>query len=559
MGASPGLVVFLVIVRHSFSAFPTRTTDAAEAMTTLSLRELLATYQRLYERQFHEPLPDSQKLLLSSLPKFEKPSIVGRISPASSVDEPRSFRQDDDSQKEPAAVKNNSTKEPKVGSPSTTATSAVKIIDRMDSSVSVVVTSTSDPQVDVSTNLSPATTETQLTPETSHSAESKQDQAAPNKLQSLQKSLDANDKTPEKEQPGKVAPSNELGMNIAKKVEMTPLETVKIVPSVEGELPKNKSTSTPLKPDVQLPKKTPKQAVPSQPEPNVPPSGEVPKQAISPPPTSGALLTRDASQHGAPPSAVPHTPLTGMGPLILSVTEGPTQAPRLLSVPAVSVETVQLPRLQSPDAAAALPAPRPPPPPESFSQGAQVQAEGPNLASKNPIRAGMLATNTMQPTARTDPDSTRRLVSTQPAMRPAARLQSRPQQVMNHVVVPRTPTSGLPQQNRRGNGQFRTRQPQRRQPMAARTPLPIRPAPEGSLPPPPPPPPSRNGQKPINLIVIQDGRVIDLSPQQQRDLSLVISAMTSSTAETMIRRRRAPVRRAAPFPNFRGVRRSVFR
>ncbi|XGW08458.1 hypothetical protein V3C99_011076 [Haemonchus contortus] len=177
----------------------------------------------------------------------------------------------------------------------------------------------------------------------------------------------------------------------------------------------------------------------------------------------------------------------------------------------------------------------------------------------------MLATNTINlPTARTDPDSPRRLVSTQPATRPAARLQSRPQQVslevMNHVVVPRTPTSGLPQQqSRRGNGQFRTRQPQRRQPMAARTPLPIRPAPEGSLPPPPPPPPSRNTQKPINLIVIQDGRVIDLSPQQQRDLSLVISAMTSTTAETMIRRRRAPVRRAAPFPMFRGVRRSVFR
>ncbi|VDO07023.1 unnamed protein product, partial [Haemonchus placei] len=524
MGASPGLVVFLVIVRHSFSAFPTRTTDAAEAMTTLSLRELLATYQRLYERQFHEPLPDSQKLLLSSLPKFEKPSIVGRISPASSVDEPRSFRQDEDSQKEhaePAAVKNNSTKEPKVGSPSTTATSAVKIIDRMDSSVSVVVTSTSDPQVDVSTNLSPATTEPQHSSETSHSPESKQDQAAPNKMQSLQKSLDAADKTPEKEQPNKVAPSDELGMNIAKKVEMTPLETVKIMPSSEGELSKNKSTPSSLKPDVPSSKKTPKQAIPPPSEPNVPLSGEVPKQAISPPPTTGALLTRDGSQHGAAPSAVPHSPLTGMAPLILSVTEGPIQTPRLLSVPAVSVETEQLPKLQSPNAAPAV-GPPPRPPPESFSQGAQMQADGPNSASKNPVRAGMLATKTINmPTARTDPDSTRRFVSTQPATRPAARLQSRPQQVMNHVVVPRTPTSGLPQQNRRGNGQFRTRQPQRRQPMAARTPLPIRPAPEGNLPPPPPPPPSRNAQQPINLIVIQDGRVIDLSPQQQRDLSLV--------------------------------------
>ncbi|KAK5968676.1 hypothetical protein GCK32_021346, partial [Trichostrongylus colubriformis] len=92
----------------------------------------------------------------------------------------------------------------------------------------------------------------------------------------------------------------------------------------------------------------------------------------------------------------------------------------------------------------------------------------------------------------------------------------------------------------------------------ARVPLPpIQPAPEGSVSPPPPQPPSRVAQKPINLIVIQDGRVIDLTPQQQRDLSLVLSAMSSSTNEMGVRRR-APVRRSLPLANFRGARRPTF-
>ncbi|WKX94562.1 hypothetical protein Q1695_011667 [Nippostrongylus brasiliensis] len=53
----------------------------------LSIRELLSAYQTLYERQFHEPLPDSQKDLLAGLPRFE-----GKINPSAPDD--GSFQQD---------------------------------------------------------------------------------------------------------------------------------------------------------------------------------------------------------------------------------------------------------------------------------------------------------------------------------------------------------------------------------------------------------------------------------------------------------------------------------
>ncbi|KAK5965122.1 hypothetical protein GCK32_019014, partial [Trichostrongylus colubriformis] len=225
---------------------------------------------------------------------------------------------------------------------------------------------------------------------------------------------------------------------------------------------------------------------------------------------------------------------------------------RELSAPPTPPETVETSavRLLMPTAAvgAVLRASTPPQPQESVV----VQEFSPKVPVKSAAdRAIAMPTRTTRLlTTRTDPDSTRRLVSRQPSTRPVPRAQSRSQptnlEVMNHVVVPRLPSSGPPQQQtRRANGQG-----------SARVPLPqIQPAPEETVSP-PPPPPSRVAQKPINLIVIQDGRVIDLTPQQQRDLSLVLSAMSSSTNETGVRRR-APVRRSLPLA-FRGARRPTF-
>ncbi|KAK6044519.1 hypothetical protein COOONC_17976 [Cooperia oncophora] len=193
-----------------------------------------------------------------------------------------------------------------------------------------------------------------------------------------------------------------------------------------------------------------------------------------------------------------------------------------MSAPPAPTEAVQRPRIQMPLAAETVEVvPRRF---QSLPQEMPAREFVTKVPMKSPVEAEVIPTRAPKlPTARTDPDSPRRLVPKQTAVRPPPRNLPRPQpnnlEVMNHVVVPRTQSSGPPQQSRRSNGPVRVRQPLRRPQNQARVPLPVRPPPENNAPPPPPP---RNTQKPVNLIVIQDGRVVELSAQQQRDLALVL-------------------------------------
>ncbi|PIO75984.1 hypothetical protein TELCIR_01967 [Teladorsagia circumcincta] len=472
--------------------------------TTLTLRELLATYQRLYERQFHEPLPDSQKVLLASLPRFEKPTIPGRISHASTFDEPRSFQQDDDSNKEENEVTTEediSTVEPKEVA-STTTDSAVRTTEEDDSSVATDVSSTLTPAPEKE-DASTATTPTAADPKKrlkGSANDEQQNQTAPVKEEAAQKKGTLKN-TPEEELPGAAAFPNAAVMNAVKKVEALPMETVNVMPST---------------------------------------ADDVPKKVASQPSMLDAPLVRKEQLNSA--SRIPE------------------QNPRF-SAPSTPVETVQAPRRQLPKAAPDVEgAPRAPSQPlQPLPQGRPEQEFTQTVPDRSAIGAGVIPTRIPKVhTARTDPDSTRHFVPKQLPSRPAPRMQSRPQpinlEVMNHVVVPRGPISGPPQQSRRVNGQVRTRQPLRRQQPPVRAPLPVRPAPEVNLPTPPPVP--RTFQKPTNLIVIHDGRVIDLTPQQQRDLSLVLSSMV--TANETGARRRAPTRRAEPVVNNRGSRNQFF-
>ncbi|EPB68109.1 hypothetical protein ANCCEY_12800 [Ancylostoma ceylanicum] len=65
-------------------------------MPSMTLRELLNAYQSLYERQFHEPLPEDQKTLLAALPRFNAGSI---LKAQKSADWPKAFQQDSDPKK----------------------------------------------------------------------------------------------------------------------------------------------------------------------------------------------------------------------------------------------------------------------------------------------------------------------------------------------------------------------------------------------------------------------------------------------------------------------------
>ncbi|VDK55865.1 unnamed protein product [Cylicostephanus goldi] len=60
-----------------------------------------------------------------------------------------------------------------------------------------------------------------------------------------------------------------------------------------------------------------------------------------------------------------------------------------------------------------------------------------------------------------------------------------------------------------------------------------------------------------NLIVIRDGRIVELTEQQQKDLNLILSAMGAQNVEPS-NRRRAPVRRERT-PNQRFGQRQPFR
>ncbi|VDM71269.1 unnamed protein product [Strongylus vulgaris] len=123
-----------------------------------------------------------------------------------------------------------------------------------------------------------------------------------------------------------------------------------------------------------------------------------------------------------------------------------------------------------------------------------------------------------------------------------------PLQVINHVVVPaavsakRTPVQGRPVV------QPRRLQPSRRASVPARLPA------LGA---------DANHQSNFfprpNLIIIRDGRIVELTDQQQKDLNLILSAMAvpknepSNRRRAPIRRGRAPIRRMRPRVQFQRV------
>ncbi|RCN45565.1 hypothetical protein ANCCAN_08400 [Ancylostoma caninum] len=90
-------------------------------------------------------------------------------------------------------------------------------------------------------------------------------------------------------------------------------------------------------------------------------------------------------------------------------------------------------------------------------------------------------------------------------------------------------------QTRPRNMQSRRPQPLRRASASGRT-LPT----SGNL-------PVRAAAGPANLIVIRDGRILELTEQQQRDLNMVLSAMGATGSEPS-NRRRAPGRRGRIVP-----------
>ncbi|KAK6737169.1 hypothetical protein RB195_019703 [Necator americanus] len=445
------LAVFVSVIGRCTAKDGLPTAAGAPQSPSMSLRELLNAYQRLYERQFHEPLPESQKALLAALPRFNAAST---LKAQRSSELSKAFQQDGDSKtlegKEVSTAQVQKREITTKASPMTPmGTTPEKMEQSSSPSLSTLTSMGSTSQTDATATAKPIVAPVQG-----------------RKLADLH---------PEMKQmmEGKMKPT------ALKEVMASPMITempARTIPTQTQENPAEQQPSVSSKPFMTT---------------NENPMTPVSKAEAGTTQAQDTEVTMKARPNLASPA--------------------PQPAANSIPLTKANMRAETKPRL---------------PPAKTSKADLQQKARKVAPARKN---APVAKPRNMKPLPR-------QLQRQQPNLK-----------VLNHVVVPRTqathargPAARKAQVERGRNVQLRRPQPLRRASAPSVRQLPSA-AVEGAQ-------QQKAAARGSSLIVIRDGRIMELTEQQQRDLNMILSAMGASGKEASSRRR-APPRRGRITPS----------
>ncbi|CAJ0606972.1 unnamed protein product [Cylicocyclus nassatus] len=515
------LTVITMMIRQSSAADGRSATDDEKQPSSMTLQELLNAYQVLYERQFHEPLPENQKALLATLPRFNGDSTHKARKSANWA---RSFQRDGD-------VDNENGKE----------LTGLAVVEKREASSEP--TATTIIERTEGTNEPTATTVIE-----------KREIASGGTTEKLRGSTAA--PPAESTAAGTSTVSNgiaetatmDVSRTTTEEERLSTLSSASMNPSITTSTSTARSTSdsTSANPVPQAdPVKTTQTLVQNlhglkltdlHPELKHALEGKVKpvivqevkavsKLTEAPTATESSQNTQPQENTSEPTKIVLSKPLA-----VMPKKEVVELKAEVTTMKTTTAEPIRREKLSTA--------------PTTNSMVLMGEAR-PEMKSKMPMMK--MTKSTVQPMrtrknlqSRQNEQNRRGNQGGRVAMvKPMTRQQQQQQQqqrqpnlrVIDHVVVPATTQKRMPAQNGRAVQNRRPQMPSRR------ASLPARPLPTAAADLKPTNPAPRN-----SLIVIRDGRIIELTEQQQKDLNLILSAMGAQNAESS-NRRRAPVRR----------------